>query len=438
MTGNNVEPSVDRPIATKDLIVLVAYGGGHVAMLAPVARSLVARGYKVVFLALTTAGAYLKRAGIAYIGYEDLPEADHPDAIAFGRKLAGDLPSGCTVPLAESIAYMGLSYRELVTEHGQEGAARLFADKGRQAFCPVELLKRWLRDLLPSLVIATNSPRSEQAALEAASALGIASICAVDVFGLQGMQWIKRPGYASRICVLNEQVKDAFVAEGCRADTVVVTGNPAFERLQQPQMCEAGRAMRNTRGWEEDETVILWASQVEPERHPFVPRVGDPTLPRRIEASLRDFVREQKKYRLIVRYHPSECVQFQSGQARVDASPPSEDLATLLHAVDLVVVTTSTVGLEAHLAGRTVLSVKGSVFTEDVPYGQMGIAIDVQLPDLLGTVLSHVSLQTLQDVRACKAEAQVASATENVVAVAESLLMTNHARRSGPPFPTDR
>jgi len=418
MTDNDVVYAVGLPAATKGPILLVAYGGGHVAMLAPVARSLMARGHRLVFLALTTGGAYLERAGIPCIGYRDLPEASNADAVAWGRELTSDLPSGGSVPLNESIAYMGLNYRELVAEHGQEGAARLFADKGRQAFCPVGLFKRWLLELDPSLVIATNSPRSEQAVLEAASELGIASICAVDIFGLQEIHWIKKPGYASRVCVLNEQIRRMFVAEGCRADTVVVTGNPAFDRLQQAEAREAGHTMRSAKGWTEDETVILWASQVEPERHPFVSRVGDPTLPRRIEASLRDFVRGHEKHRLVVRYHPSERVQFQSGQARVDTSPPSEDLPTLLHAVDIVVVTTSTVGLEAHLAGRSVLSVKGSVFTPDAPYGEMGIAVEVASPDLLATALSSVS--PLASPTAI--HTRCASATENMVAVAESLL----------------
>lgn len=418
MTGNDVVPATGSPVATKKPILLVAYGGGHVAMLAPVARSLMARGHSLVFLALTTARAYLERVGIPCIGYRDLPEANNAHAVAWGRKLASDLPSGGNVPEAESIAYMGLNYRELVAEYGEEGAANLFAEKGRQAFCPVGLFKRWLRELDPSLVIATSSPRSEQAVLKAAKELGIASICAVDIFGRNEIQWIKEPGYASRICVLNEQVKGSFVAEGCRADMVVITGNPAFDRLQQAETRDAGRAMRRAKGWTEDDTVILWASQVEPERHPFAPRIGDPTLPRRIEASLRDFIRGREKHRLVIRHHPSENVQFQPGQARVDNSPSSEELAILLHAVDIVVVTTSTVGLEAHLAGRPVLSVKGSVFTPDAPYGEMGIAFEVESADLLTDALSSTSHQALPPAL----NTQGASATENMVVVAESLL----------------
>ncbi|MBV6285864.1 hypothetical protein [Pseudomonas aegrilactucae] len=403
-------------------VVLVAYGGGHVAMLAPVARSLLARGHAVVFLGLTTAGAYLERAGVPCIGYRHLPEADTADVVEWGRRLTSELAPGGAVPLQESIAYMGLNYRELVAEHGNEGAAQLFAQKGRQAFCPVGMFKRWFAMLRPSLVMATNSPRSEQAALQAAAELGVASICAVDVFALQEIQWIKKPGYASRICVLNEQVRDMFVAQGCDAAGVVVTGNPAFERLQHPEVREAGHALRTARGWGADEVVILWASQVEPERHPFAARQGDPSFPRRVEARLREFVCDHPQYRLVLRYHPSERVEFQPGQARVELSPSSEDLATLLHAVDIVVVATSTVGLEAHLAGRAVLAVQGSMFSPDAPYGQMGIATDVASPELLGQALSSINLQATPGIDELPERTGQLSPTQKLVEVVESLL----------------
>lgn len=401
-------------------IVLVAYGGGHVAMLAPVARALRARGRPVVVLALTTAGPYLERAGIDYVSYRDLPDANSEDVLAYGRRLTAGMPAGGEVPLAESIAYMGLNYRELVACHGSEAAAQLYASKGRQAFLPIGLFERWFAQLRPSLVVATNSPRSEQAALEAAARLGIASICAVDIFGLQEIQWIRKPGYASRICVLNEQVREMFLAQGCLPEQVVVTGNPAFERLQLEAARAAGHSLRASKGWTADETVLLWASQVEPEQHPFADRKGDPTLPRRIEASLRRFVAQNSGYRLVVRYHPSERVEFEQGQERVELSRVGEDLVALLHAVNVVIVMSSTVGLEAHLVGRPVLSVSGSIFTDDAPYARMGIATDVPSADLLEAALLSMNLPTSQ---ASRSEDTVAmSATDNLVGVIESLL----------------
>jgi len=49
-------------------------------------------------------------------------------------------------------------------------------------------------------------------------------------------------------------------------------------------------------------------------------------------------------------------------------------LPTLLHACDLVVTLTSTVGLEGHLAGCRLVQVTGSVFDEAMPLLRYGIA----------------------------------------------------------------
>jgi len=359
-------------------VVMVTYGGGHVTMLAPVARVLIERGTPLLFLAMTTAGAYLERLGLPYMGYQDLPGAQDEQVQGWGRELARDLPANSVVPLQESIAYLGLNYQDLVYRLGVEGAKQAYIEQGRHAFLPVTLFKHWLAEIEAGLVVATNSPRSERAALEAARALNTPSICAVDVFGIQEIQWIKQPNYASRICLLNNQVREWFIAQGCQPQTLVVTGNPAFERLQYPSTREAGRAMRQAKGWADNETVILWASQPEPLQHPFQNRVADALLPRKIEAHLRGFIARHSNFRLVVRYHPGEQgVLFKTGEPRVEQSLPSEDLSVLLNAVDKVVTLTSTVGLEGYLAGKPVISVRGSVFDEDVPYGEMGIATAV-------------------------------------------------------------
>lgn len=386
--------SIAMPQVPQGAVLLVAYGGGHVAMLAPVAQALGVAGRPFLFLALTTAAAHLERLGLPYLNYRQLPGANEPDVLRHGARLARDLPQGGPVPMEETVAYLGLNYRELIQTYGEEEAAARYAAQGRQAFLPVNLFEVWLADLKPALVVATNSPRSEQAALLAAGRLGIPALCAVDIFGLQEVQWIGQSGYAQRICVLNEQVRQMFLAHGRSPDEVVVTGNPAFQRLQTAQARQAGRQLRQDRSWRDDETVILWASQIEPDKHPFADRHGDPSLPRRIEAQLRQFVAARSGFRLVVRYHPSEREEFQSGQPGVDFSPGAEDLAALLHAVDVVVVTASTVGLEAHLAGRPVVSVDASVFTADAPYSQMGISIGVQEPGDLDAALLGLAAPT--------------------------------------------
>ncbi|SFZ78885.1 glycosyltransferase family 4 protein [Chitinimonas taiwanensis] len=421
---STLTPEHHSPDVASELVVFVTYGGGHVAMLAPVARALQVAGRPYVFLALTTAGAYLERFGLPYIGYRDLPGATDSDVLDLGGRLARALPQGGVVPAEETVAYLGLNYRELIQEHGEEAAASLYSSLGRQAFLPVALFTRWFKALHPALVVATNSPRSERAAILAAGRLQIPSLCAVDIFGLQEVQWIGQQAYAQRVCVLNEEVRRMFLLHGRREDEVVVTGNPAFERLTHPDVRRAGLAIREARGWDDGRCVILWASQIEPARHPFADRSGDSALPRKIEAKLRSVVEGDDRYRLIVRYHPSECVEFQFGQDRVDFSPAHEDLAVLLHAVDVVVVTASTVGLEAHLAGRMVVSIDASVFTPDAPYSQMGVSAGVQsldeLEDLLRDGLMQVQVQNSPVV--VREDLVGMSPTQKIVQVIDALL----------------
>ncbi|WIV97432.1 glycosyltransferase family protein [Kinneretia aquatilis] len=374
---------------TPDSTFLIAYGGGHVAMLAPVAKALLAAQKPFVFLALTTAGEYLERQGIPHIAYRQLPGAQDADVLELGERLAADLPAGGSVPHAETVAYLGLNYRDLIRRLGIEGAGAAYQQRGRQAFLPQALFEDVFAQWRPALVVATNSPRSEQAALLAAGRMGIPSVCAVDIFGLQEVQWIGQAGYARRVCVLNESVRQMFLSHGRRPEEVVVTGNPAFDRLTAPASLLAGQQLRQARGWNDGRICLLWASQIEPERHPFAERVGDPSLPRRIESYLREFVALHEQFRLVVRYHPSERVEFEGGSANVEFSPCGEDLGALLHAVDAVVVTASTVGLEASLAGRPVFSVDCSVFTADAPYSEMGVSTGVaELPQLGAALLA--------------------------------------------------
>lgn len=402
------------------MIFLVAYGGGHVAMLAQIASALAVAGQPFKFLALTTARAELDRLGIPSIGFRDLPGSSDADVQAWGKALAADLPAGGPVSHEETIAYLGANFRDLVHDVGESEAWRRYRSAGRQSFLPVRTLENALRALAPSLVVATNSPRAEQAAILAAGRLGIPSICAVDLFALQEVQWIGQPGYADRVCVLNERVRQMFLAHGRLPHEIIVTGNPAFDRLTAPETIAQGAVLRRERGWDDGRITLLWASQIEPERHPFADRQGDPTLPRRVEQELRAFIAAQPGYRLVVRYHPSERVKFVPGE-RVEFSPRVEPISVLLHAVDVVVVTASTVGLEASIAGRPVISVDASVFTADTLYSRLGVAVGVD--DAQG--LPQALLDLGEPGRETPAHSTLKSrvtATQRLLSVVESFL----------------
>ena len=354
--------------------LFVAYGGGHAKALLPVARQVQAQGLaQVQFLALTTAAAEVRAAGLPTVGFADLLGPGDEAARRHGEVLA----DGLAVQAAardESVAYLGLSYQALVEEVGEEEAARRYARFGRQCFLPVTVLERALARWQPSLVLTTNSPRAERAALLAARRAGIASLCLVDLFGVWERDWLARPDYADAVCVLNEAVRASLLQAGRPADHVHVTGNPAFDGIGDPAWRAQGAQLRREAGWD-GLRVLLYASSPEPRHVAGVEGEGDERWPRQVEEALIAAVQADASLALWVRRHPSEAAPesvaaLAHPRIRVAAGP----LHAFLQASDEVLVTVSTVGIEAWLAGRAVTQVRGSILDGLSPYLAMGIA----------------------------------------------------------------
>lgn len=358
-------------------VLFVCYGSGHVRMVVPVARALQASGRaRVQVLGLTTAAPVVREAGLPLLQFKDFVGPGDADALAHGRELAAAM--GQVADPEETAAYLGLSHAELQAEVGADEAARRYAADGRQAFLPVRVLARILGQVRPDLVFVTNSPRAERAAALAARRLGIPAVCLVDLFAVDEVRWIGQPDYADRVLVLNEAVRDFLVHAGRAPAQVRVTGNPAFDALAAPETAAAGRALRESRGWN-GRRVVLWVEQEEPARHPFDGRPGDPSLPARARAAVLEWALAQPDVTVCVRPRAGQAAPPLPDTPQVVLTGQDWPLHPLLHAVDVVVTLTSTVGLEGHLAGCRLVQVVGSVFDEAMPLARFGIA-DAAVP----------------------------------------------------------
>lgn len=389
-------------------------------MLAPVAQQLRRNGHEVIFLALTTAMHYLAERKIECIGFRDILPFCDEKALIYGEALMASLPTGGSVPRSESVAYMGLCFSDLVADVGEAQAQALFDEKGRHAFLPLRTMRKVMAHFSPDVVVATNSPRAERAAMLAAGECGIPAVCVVDLFALQEIQWVGQAGYGQRICVINEDVRQMFLEYGRSAEEVVVTGNPSYDVLMMPEVIEAGAALKRSKGWDDGRITVLWGSQEEALTHAFTGKGGgDPSLPVRIEEALRALVRDNEGFRLVVRYHPSQKWEFRP-QANVEFSPVTEELASLLHAVDMVIVITSTVGLQAYIIGRPVISVDASLYSEDAQYARMGVSTGVKEVEELPGLVKKLAQQIREGVQtAVGAQYGSTRAVENVVRVIE-------------------
>lgn len=370
-------------------VLFVTYGGGHVKMVVPVAQALKKSGsVHVVVLALTTAAPVVAQAGLEALQFKDFVASADAPALLQGTKLMADLQGG-VADEAETAAYLGLCYADLLAEKGPVGAKAAYEAMGRQAFLPVATLTRILRQCAPDLVVVTNSPRAERAAALAARALQIPVVCIVDLFALDEVRWIGAPDYADQVCVLNESVRQFLIRSGRDASHVTVTGNPGFDALFDAQVADHAASVRQ-RLKAQDRRVILWPSVVEPDVHPFNGLPGNTALPLTVLRALIGWTLGRGDCVLCIRPRPGEILPAGlelPDDDRVVLTGQDWPLPPLLHATDLVVTINSTVGLEGRLVGSRVIQVSGSVLDDALPLQSYGLADEtVSLAGLEGAL----------------------------------------------------
>lgn len=384
---------VDEKVSMERKILFVCYGAGHVNMLIPIIRKAMADpGLAVVVLGLTTAGPVLEKSDIPYLGFRDLVDDQDERALNFGENLAASVPPGGGVPREESVAYLGLSFDDLVNRHGLEEAKALYEKKGRQAFLPLSVMHRLFDKVQPDLLVSTNSPRAERAAFMVARDRNVPSVCIVGLFAKHEIEWIGEPNFGTRVCVLSDGVKKFIESAGRFKHEVIVTGNPALDRLSRGSLSEEAKTFRAQRHWQ-DKKLILWASQPEPEKHPFTGVSADPLLPRQVDQELIRIAAQNPDWQIIIRYHPGESIDPSDWPSGAYISTRDEDLAVLLKSVDVVITMTSTVGLEGLLLEKPLITVDKSVFREDAPYSEMGLSMGVNNIGDLGSALDRVLSQ---------------------------------------------
>lgn len=372
--------------------LFISYGGGHLKLLTPIAKSLKQNGHSICFFALTSAINEIKETGLPFFSYKDLPEASMQENISIGIQLARDAGisslNNNPVSYEETVAYLGLNYIDLISLKGEAGAKKMWQAEGRQIFYPFFLMKKVISKINPMMVISTNSPRSEKAAIDAAFALKIKSICINDLFAIQESKWLKNKNFANKIFVLNKSVKKYLVEKGRPEKDIIVSGNPAFDDLLDKKLFIEAKKYRESFGWNQNIN-ILYASTNEAKINVWTGEKGDTNLPRKIEESLRNYTKLNNGINLIIRRHPSQNQQVKI-EERVFKSPQSQDINKVLHAVDIVIHSASTVGLQGGLIGKSIINIELSTIAKDLPLTKMGIGTSVFNLDRLHYVIDDL------------------------------------------------
>lgn len=288
-------------------VMVVAYGGSHAATVAPVVDVLRSRGVRVTVLALTTARLVFERLGLASTGYADLLSSKQwEEAERFGYTLLRDVDGASVgVPDRESVAYLGASYADLVASVGLHEAARQYAALGRHAFYPLRTMGRFVDSLQPDIVVATNSPKSERASLEAANERGIPSLMVPDLTA--DPRWespyslpFRAKWYAAMSSVALANLVDGH---GILPEHIRLTGQPAMDKSGAPTRAVA----RQELGLADDDgarTLLLLSSTAPTNLRVPAPPDADRSWSAQVGLSwIEDLLGDA---RLIVKLHPSE------------------------------------------------------------------------------------------------------------------------------------
>ncbi len=316
-------------------------------MVIPVVKKLLHFGYEVKVLGLTTSSRTLKESGVQSSGMKDylsmFTEKDY--ILEIGRRLVADLPKNPDIEVEESIAYLGLSYWDLEQTHGVHKAKELYEAHGRYIFLPLLVMERILRHEKPNMVVATNSPRCEQASLMVSHKLGIPNICIVDLYNeVLFRDRFASDRYIDYFFVPGEFEKEKLIEFGVPSTCVTASGNPSFEDHLNPTFVKDGSNFRAT-NFPKKRLVILFA------KTPSYTKYA--AHDQRILDGLCNLVKGKDKYGLIVRNHPNDPL-FATSSSDVFFSDQRQGIASILHASDIIVSQGSTVGFEGRFIGKQV------------------------------------------------------------------------------------
>ena len=351
--------------------LLLSYGGGHANIMVALARELDRRAVPYDLLGLTAAYGVFERAGLRPMDICALVdrEADLPYLEAVGPFLP-DIQHP-DISAAQTRAYFGLGFADLVRRIGQTSAEKAIAQHGRKAFEPTGVFARYFEQNEPSVVVTTTSPRYELAAVRAARQAGIPAIAVGDQFLVGQSDFITGGEYADHLILLSSQVEENLRASGLRQPQVHLFGNPAFDTLA-PQSDDGNRAERlRQRLGLTDRKVLFWPLG-------GADRAGDgePLLRTdEVIAMLEQILGGHDEWRYLLRPHPNWPVT-QPDPPRGRFCPPDMSPEDCLIMSDLVVFESSTMGLQAILKGIPAICFRHADYNHFPRYGWTSVAED--------------------------------------------------------------
>lgn len=367
---------------SKQKLLFVTYGGGHVNAIIPVIKEVQKNNiYDYEVLALTAAVKILRSNNINFKQMKDFCDEE---IIKLGIPLARKYhKEDSDVSFEETVAYYGSGMKDLILDYGLKGAYEKFDSDERKAFLPVNKMKSIIKEIGADMVIATSSPRTEKAALIAARLLNRPALRIEQLFYANDVDLPRGVHFA----VLNEIIRDKLLLRGIDAEYINVTGQPAFDKLKIERPYNKITSLRDRLKIRKEHKIVMWASPGNKDQSAILDK-------------LIEIEKKNDNIQLIIKLHPNESGELQKNIVRAKRSKTlvmDSNLHELILLSNLVITEFSAVGLEAIFLDRPLLTINLFNIKGQIPYAESGAAIEVQnlnkLEDEMNNILYNHETQ---------------------------------------------
>jgi len=344
-------------------ILFVAYGGGHINIIDLIGEKLLDEPHmEFTILALTTAynkvvDKYPKGIVKKVSDYIHLFDSELTSIKTYGQELlAKNYNESSGISKEDTMIYLGCSMHDLVHKYGEKEAKELYSLKKRQAFLPVDTMKKIIQYEQCDIVVSTTSPRFEQASFIAANQLGIITVEILDLFG----ELYPLPEARHIVC-MNKDVEESLRKRGLNDRVYYHFGQPSIEATGKrvnginPFQIKSKLQLKNS-------PTLLFATQqpmIYNSDYSYAGCIGYDTINNFI-FNLFNGLHQKYDLNILLRIHPNEDIK--NYQKYLDKYPfvhYVNDILNLeesLAASEILVAQTSTVCLEAIASHKPVFT----------------------------------------------------------------------------------
>lgn len=365
-------------------IFMICYGGGHAEIIKEVYKNLIdIPNIQIVILALTMSKYIFDRDNIPYKQISDYyDEENEKEIYSLGKNFCIKNNIDTSIGEKETYLYHGYSLFELEKKYGEKKVYEGFKKLGRRIFLPLSFMKKIIEKEMPNLVITTNSPRFEKAALIISKEMGINTLSIEDLFGVENEGMSKEivnflndkvyeNVYGDYLCIISEESKKNLLSN--KVNKVFTTGNPSFDKALKLFLIGVGEEEKIEK---EKEITICFLSQNYPEKFLII-------------EELVKIIEKKNNYNLIIKIHPNEKKEeyLKKLNKKIDkVIVEDSNLYTNILKSNIIITIDSTSALEAAVLDKPIIAKRNKF----IPFKEMNLGLEYENIDELERMIGKI------------------------------------------------